>query len=458
MKSPVAGRLWRLGIAAALSGSICVLAGCTRAPREPIQTAGVTQIDVWHPWGGTQADAFRDIAREFEKRHPHIRVRLLYTPNDLSANQKFFTAVAAGMPPDVIMEDGPQVAQWAEQGALSPLTERLRSNGLGEKDYFTPCWNQNFYEGEVWALTYCADPNFGFGWNKKDFRDAGLDPERPPRTLKELDEMAQRLEKSEGGKLRRIGIIPWGQFGYANSLFTWGWAFGGSFYDPETRTVTADHPRIVQALEWMCSYARTYDVNRIGTLQAGFTSQEQNPFYIGKLSMQCLHISSLKDIELYAPKDFEYGVTFLPAPEFGEQRSSWIGGWCMALPKGARNPDAAWEYIRWMTSTPEGTKIVAQKAGLLPGFRRSAYFDPSVKKPPHYETFLAILRETRHQRPVMPAQAYYMSALGRAVDMAIHGLMTPKEALEEARRDTQKELDRILAGRTPAAERGSGKR
>jgi hypothetical protein len=51
-----------------------------------------------------------------------------------------------------------------------------------------------------------------------------------------------------------------------------------------------------------------------------------------------------------------------------------------------------------------------------------------------------------------------MSALGRAVDMAIHGLMTPKEALEEARRDTQKELDRILAGRTPAAERGRGKR
>lgn len=443
-----------LRAAAAVVSALCIVtvAGCSGPNGEDgtpgtAGRAGRVSIDVWHPWGGTQADAFKAITDEFNRSHPKVHVRLLYTPNDLSANQKFFTAVAAKMPPDVIMVDGPQVAQWAEQGALYSLTPRLRKAGISQDDYFAPCWNQTFYEDQVWALTYCADPNFAFGWNRKDFREAGIDPNRPPQSLKELDQFAAKLAKSEGGKLRRIGLIPWGQFGYANSLFTWGWAFGGSFYDPETRTITADDPRIVKALEWMCSYADRYDVDRIGTLQSGFTSQEQNPFYIGKLSMQCLHISSLKDIELYAPRGFDYGVTFIPAPDDGEQHSSWIGGWCMAIPKGARNADAAWEYIHWMTATPKGTRVVAQEAGLLPGYRNSDYFKPGVSKPPHYEAFLEILRETRHQRPVMPAQAFYMSALGRAVDMAIHGLMTPKEALAEARADTQAELDRILAGR-----------
>src|SRR5690606_15209548 len=124
----------------------------------------------------------------------------------------------------------------------------------------------------------------------------------------------------------------------------------------------------------------------------------QNPFYIGKLSMQCLHISSLKDIEMYAPRDFEYGVSFVPAPEFGEEHSSWIGGWTMAIPKGGSNADAAWKFIQWVTATPEGTRVVAEEASLLPGYRKSDYFKPGVKRPQHYEQFLAILQKTRHQR------------------------------------------------------------
>lgn len=437
---------------AALSISVLALlaagiSGCAPA-RNTSSRSGAVQINVWHPWGGVQAEAFKRIADTFNRTHPGIRVRLLYTPNDLASNQKFFTAVAAGIAPDVIMVDGPQVAQWAELGALQPLTGRLRRSGVKSEDYFAPCWKQNQYEGQMWATTYCADPNFAFGWNKKDFADAGLDPDHPPASLEEMDRMALKLVKRENGKLRRIGIIPWAQFGYANSMFTWGWAFGGSFYDEKTHTVTADNPGVVRALEWMCSYAKQYDVNRIGVLQSGFTTQEQNPFYIGKLSMQCLHISSLKDIEMYAPRGFRYGAGFIPAPKGGEQHSSWIGGWCMALPSGAKHADAGWEFIRWLTADPEGTLVMAREAGLLPGYRKSRYFSSSVKKPEHYEAFLRILMQTRHQRPVMPAQAFYMNALNRAVDMAIHGRMTPKEALVEARVDTQRELDRILAGRT----------
>lgn len=421
---------------------IAVLCGCTSGEKE---IEGKISISVWHPWGGTQKENFEKVVKEFEKHHPEFDVRVVFTPNDLSNNQKFFTSVAAKKPPDVCFVDGPQVAEWAEQGALAPLDDYLKREGITQDDYFAPCWAQNFYRDKVWALTYCADPNFGFVWNKKVFREAGLDPEKFPRTIEEMDEIAHKLTKFEDGRMIQIGIIPWGQYGSANSMFTWGWVFGGEFYDPETGKITADDPKCVKALEWICSYGKKYDVNRVASLQQGFGSAEQNPLYIGKLAMSCLHIAGIEDIKRYAP-DLEYGITYIPAPPDGEQHSSWVGGWCIAIPKGSRHPEEAWKFIRWMCADKEGTKIAAKTQDLFPGYRHSPYFE-EIRQKPGYSQFLEVLEECRHQRPVMPAQAYYMGAIARAVDQALYGKKTPAQALKDAAAETQKELDSRVADR-----------
>lgn len=418
--------------------------GCSR--NESRSAGHKVVVSMWHPWGGTQAQAMDDIIKAFEAAHPNIEVKPLYTPNNLSNNQKFFTSVAANRPPDVVFVDGPQVAEWAEQGALEPLDSQTAAAGLSIKDYFAPCWRQNEYKGHVWAMTYCADPNFAFVWNKQDFRDAGMDPNVPPKSIAELDQFVRKLNKLQGSgssrKFARIGLIPWGQYGSANSLFTWGWAFGGSFYDPVHHKVTCDDPRIVKALEWMCTYAKEYNINKIASLQAGFGTAELNPLYVGKLSLSCLHISGIEDIKKYAPK-LDYGMSYIPAPPGGEPHSSWVGGWCMAIPKGSRHPREAWELMRWLCADNKGTSIIAEKTGLFPGYRSSPYF-AKIRNKPGYDMFLKILEECRHQRPVMPAQAFYMGALQRAVDDATYGKATPKQALTDARIETQRELDLVL--------------
>jgi len=390
------------------------------------------------------APRFARIVEAFGKAHPGIALEPVFTQNNLAANQKFFTAVAAGTPPDVAFVDGPQVASWAEWGALQPLGERLRAAGIRESDYFPPTWRQNAYKGEVWALTYSADPNFGFAWNRETFRKAGLDPDRPPTTLDELTEMADRLTHTEGSALVRIGLIPWAQYGSANSMFTWGWVFGGDFFDPAANRITADHPRVVKALEWMASFAKKYDPTRVQSLRQGFGTAEQNPFYTGQLAMQCLVISGIGEIERYAP-DLDYGITYIPAPPDGEQRSSWVGGWCMSIPTGARNPEDAWEFVRWLCHSEEGTTVVGREAQIFPGMRHSPHFTLA-RTQPYYADYVRILEESRHQRPVMPVQAFYMREMGRAVDAAVFGRKTPPQALADARRNTQLELDAVLVG------------
>lgn len=432
-------------VAATVALAALVVNGCGRQSEDGTAGGKVT-LSVWHPWGGPQAEAFDAVIKAFEATHPEIAVRPLFTPNNLSNNQKFFTSVAAKRPPDVIFVDGPQVAEWAEHGALTALDGRIARAGIKKEDYFLPCWLQNEYRGRVWAMTYCADPNFAFVWNKHHFREAGLDPDRPPQSIEELERYVRKLNRwrkaGAGRKLSRIGIIPWAQYGAANSMFTWGWAFGGSFYDYREHKITADHPSVVGALEWMCKYARQYDINKIEGLSAGFGSAEQNPFYVGKISMSCLHISGIEEIKKYAP-NLEFGIGYIPAPPDGEAHSSWVGGWCMAIPRGCRHLEEAWELIRWMCADPEGTKLAGEKTGLFPGWHKSPYLK-HVRGKPRYGMFLRILEECRHQRPVMPAQAYYMGALQRAVDYALYGKKTPEEALRDARIETQRELDLVL--------------
>jgi multiple sugar transport system substrate-binding protein len=192
----------------------------------------------------------------------------------------------------------------------------------------------------------------------------------------------------------------------------------------------------------MCKYAKEFDIEKIEGLAAGFGTAEQNPLFTGKLSMTCLHISGIEDIKKYAP-DLDYGIGYIPAPLTGEAHSSWVGGWCMAIPKGSRHPKEAWELMRWLCADPKGTTVVGRQSGLFPGWRKSPYLD-EVRHKEGYAMFLKILEECRHQRPVMPAQAYYMGALQRAVDSALYGRKSPEKALRDAQVETQRELDLVL--------------
>lgn len=429
--------------ALAFAAVICATSGCNTQESDR-DSDGNLILSVWHPWGGAMTPRIEKVLAAYEKAHPGVKLRVVFTPNNLANNQKFFTSVAANKPPDVIFVDGPQVAEWSEQGALQPLDRYMSVAGIHGPDYFPPCWRQCVYRGKSYALTFCADPNFAFAWNKDDFKKAGIDPERPPTNLDEMDRMAKQLTKISGGKMERVGIIPWEQYGRPNSIFTWGWAFGGSFYDDKTHRVTANNPRIVRALEWMVKYAKENDITRVASLQQGFGTAQLDPFYVGQMSMRCLHLSGVDDIGRYAP-DVKYGLTFIPAPADGEQHSSWVGGWCMGLPSGSRHPKEGFELIRWLCADMDGTRVTGGEMGLLPGFRKSPAF-ADLRTRPGFEQFYKILLECRHQRPVMPVQAYYMGALQRAVDAAIYGQKSAKQALDDATAETQAELDVVLRG------------
>ncbi len=414
----------------------------TPAPREAAQ-GRQTILEIWYPYGGDTAVLLEKYWKAFEDKNPNIGIKAVFAANDLSTNAKLFTAIASGKPPDVTWVDGPQVSEWAARGALEPLDEMIATAGIKPEDYWKPSWDQTVYNGKVWALTYGSDPNFGFFWNKDIFKEAGLDPEKPPQTIMEMTEIGDKIAKVEGGRIDRLGIIPWTVYGAANSMVTWGWAFGGEFYESEAKKITANHPNNAKALDWMVSIAKKYDPTKVSGFVAGFGTGAQHPFLVGKVAMAPLGPWELSNIQRHAP-NLNYGITFLPLGPDQTEPSSWVGGWTVGIPKGARNRDAAFQFISWLSHGEEATNIMGSTFTQFPGWKNAPIYETKIKPDPKLKPFYDILVATKHQRPVMPAQAFYMGELAKAVDDSIFGAKSSKQALDEATANTQKELDRVL--------------
>jgi maltose-binding protein MalE len=116
----------------------------------------------------------------------------------------------------------------------------------------------------------------------------------------------------------------------------------------------------------------------------------------------------------------------------------------MAIPRGSPRPEEAFAFMKWLCTSEEAGRSMIVTTGTFPGYRASPAFD-LVKGNEKLEVFYEVLKHTRHQRPVMPAQAYFMGALDRAVSDILNELKTPEDALRYAQAETQNELDRVMA-------------
>ena len=405
-------------------------------------------LTVWQPFDASKQVALDKLVAAFEQSHPGIKVRMSFASNNLTSSQKLFLAIAGGVGPDVTFVDGQQLSEWAARGALADITDNFASSGLKSADFWQPRWRESTFRGRLYAMPWGADPNFALVWNKDLFRKAGLDAEKPPRTIDDLDAMIDKLTKvdSNGGILQ-LGINPWEWTG-ANALFTWGYAFGGNFFtEPDTEhplgTVTADNPGVVRALEWLAQFGRKYNVRKIRSFSSQVVGIGNDPFFAGKSAMKLLHVSQIKELNKYAPT-MDLGIGLIPAPPNGEYPNGWIGGWSLAVPKNQAVRPEAFEFIKWMSTSAEATAIEASEMEQFPAYRLSPVF-ASIKNDPVRGVFYKILSNSKHVRTLMPVQGYYMEQLSRGMDDVLYGGKDCSESLAAVREKVSNRLESVAA-------------
>ena len=412
------------------TGLAALVSGCGTATAN-----GPVEIRYWTGWTGHEMDAQKKLVDRFNATHPKIRVRILSVAGSY---QKVRLAFAGGATPDVcsaVWAD--ELAGYAMRGVLHPLDEDMARSGRSVDEYVPGVARMLQYEGRTYGMAVTTNTNF-LVYNKKIFREAGLDPERPPQSIAELDHAAEACTKyGPGGSFVRYGYRPAG-------LNLWAYVFGGRWYDPASHRVTADEPHNEAALRWLASYGDRYDITRMQSFESSFGSNAtpNGPFFVGKVAMWQTGEWALEHIRRYAP-GLEWGWMPLPYPPGGRPNTTGAGGSVFIIPSATHHPQEAWEFLDWLTR-PAAVYQFCSDITNLPPLREVAK-SPEFRQEPLFRFALDLdAGQNVFGPPGMPVWPRYTQEIGRVEDRAVFGRQDPHQLLQELQSRMERELARTL--------------
>jgi multiple sugar transport system substrate-binding protein len=278
------------------------------------------EVTFWVPsvFREVEIDAMKRIVGNFNDAGSEARVKMVRVSGDVTDASKLMTAVRGGKGPDAYLLDRFTVAQRAADGVLEPL-DAFGAHDL-EDQYLESAWDEVMFDSKPYALPFDGGVHGGLFYRKDVLEEAGVDleefqPENGPITVERLREAASSLDRTEGDRYTRLGFVPWLSSGFP---YTWGFDFGGEFFDPESCEVTPTDPAIVQAFQTMYyDWAEEKGPGKVqefvNTYLPPGGNPAQDPFFTGRLPMLISGDFYLPNISRYA-RDLDYGITYLPVP------------------------------------------------------------------------------------------------------------------------------------------------
>jgi multiple sugar transport system substrate-binding protein len=295
--------------------------------------------------GSWWADAMPVIKEAFEAEHPNITVVTENIPF-VGYLEKATASTVGPNPPDVMALTDIMMPVLVERGLLITLEEyQAKSEMIKEEFYFAGGWALNFYKGKMYAFSHRGDGNVLY-YHVPMFKEAGLDPEKPPTTFQEVVDYAKKM------------TVPGKQYGYAiaaaaknsphvTSSLAWPiWGHGGAYMNKDWTKSTINEPKAVAGVQWHADLflkhkcvpdaIMSYDMN-----------DEARLLGAGTVAMTWAGFWGRGNIEETAPPNLDYRVTF-PPPE----KVTTFSGWKLCIPKNSDNPDEAWKFIEWFGYPP----------------------------------------------------------------------------------------------------------
>jgi sorbitol/mannitol transport system substrate-binding protein len=357
----------RLALVLGLLGALA-LGGCTWAGAGGGTGSGtVTVAIVANP----QMRDIQDLTEEFNREHPDITVRYVTLPeNEARARVTQDVAAKAGQF-DVVMIGTYEAPIWGRNGWLTELNDYAADDPDYDIDDLMPAVRKGLTaDGNLYAVPFYGESSM-LMYRKDLFAQAGLTmPDKP--TWTQVAEFARKLKTPDRAGICLRGLPGWGeQLAPLDTVIN---TFGGRWYD-ENWNAQLTSPATTKAVDFYINLIK--DAGEPGAPNAGF-SECLTAYTQGQAAMwydATVAAGSLED-----PKVSQVvGKNgYAPAPVMETPWSGWLWAWSLAIPKTAKDPDAAWEFISWATSK-EYIRMVGERLGwerVPPGSRLSTYDIP----------------------------------------------------------------------------------
>ena len=334
------------------------------------------EIQFYYPVavGGPITKIIDGMAADFEKANAGIKVKPIYAGTYQETIVKVLTALKSGEPPQTSVLLSTDMFTLIDEDAIVPFDDFVQSaeDKAWVASFFPAFMLNSRTGGKTWGIPFQRSTIVLY-WNKELFKEAGLDPSKPPATWAEMLDYAKKLTRRDaGGNVAQWGLqIPSSGFPY--------WLFQGLTTQNDVLLMNEagtqtffDKPAVVEALQFWTDLGRTHKVMQPGIIEWGTTPKD---FFEKKMAMMWTTTGNLTNVKTNAK--FDFGVAMLPA---NKRRGSPTGGGNFYLFKKntpAQNA-ATLKFVKWMT-TPER----AAEWGIATGYvavRPDAWETPAMKK------------------------------------------------------------------------------
>ncbi|WP_435155735.1 ABC transporter substrate-binding protein [Amycolatopsis sacchari] len=389
------------------------------------------------------------LSGEFERANPGVNLKFVSLPENQARAKITASTATQGGEFDVVMISNYETPQWAANGWLENLQPYVdRTPGYDPGDFIPSIKESLSYNGSLYAVPFYGESSF-LTYRKDLFEKAGLTmPEHP--TWQQIADFAAKLDDKAAGI---SGICLRGKPGWGENLApfdTVANTFGASWFD-QNWNAQLTSPEFKQAANFYVDLVRNH--GEVGASSAGFS--ECGTRYAQGQAAMWYDATVMAGTNEDPENSKVVGKSgYVAAPVVRTQSSGWLYTWSLAIPKVAKDKQAAWNFLNWMTGK-EFVQLVGKTYGwnrVPPGCRLSTYDIPEYREAakayaqPTLDSIDAAKPENVHVTPVpytgiqfvgIPEFQDLGTRVSQELSAAIAGQVSVDEALEQSQKYAQ---------------------
>ena len=421
-------RVTAVALLAALIGGVTLAAA-----QAPVELTFYYPVAV----GGPVTKIIDGLAADFQKENPGIKVKPIYAGTYQETIVKVLTALKSGEPPQMSVLLSTDMFTLIDEDAIIPFDEAATSaeDKAWMKSFFPAFMLNSQTGGKTWGIPFQRSTIVLY-WNKEAFKEAGLDPNRPPVSWAEQVEYARKLTKRDAsGNVTQWGLkVPSSGFPY--------WLFQGFTTQNDVLLMNQagtetyyDKPAVIEALQYWVDLSQKHKVMPTGIIEWGTTPKD---FFERQTAMMWTTTGNLTNVKNNAK--FDFGVAMLPA---GKRRGSPTGGGNFHIFKKSTPAQqaASLKFIKWISSPSR-----AAQWGIDTGYvavRPDAWETPVMKQYVAGFPAAAVARD-QLQYAVAELSTHDNQRVTKALNDGLQAALTAAKTPEQAMKDAQREAERIL--------------
>jgi sn-glycerol 3-phosphate transport system substrate-binding protein len=351
-------------------------------------TSGETvKITFWHAMNAANQETLKRLTDRFNDSQSEVQVELQFQGTYEDNLAKLLASRASGDVPALIQLHDVSTQLLVDSGMTTPIQDFIDREDYDLSDFVQRTVDYYTVNGKLRGMPFNISNPILY-YNKVHFREAGLDPEKPPQTLAELTEYCQKLTiRNESGTATRhciaLDIKPW----YIEQLL----AVGGDLYvnngngrDARATEAVFNGPRGKEIFQWWGDLMKSGDAQNVGRNPTD--DQHFLAVGAGQASMTIGTSAALRTIfdVLEAPGSVQLANVELgtaPLPGFADGTGgTLVGGGALWIlnQRPEKEQEAAWKYVKWLVE-PEQQAEWYSGSGYFP-MRVSAYDLPAAKE------------------------------------------------------------------------------